>query len=368
MRKTFFILISLFGVIFVINCTSMNNAYLKAISENSVKGYERFLKRYPQSFHAEDVRKRIEFLKEERSFPEAEAINSTAAYTSFYQRFPSSIYAEEARKRASSSDREAFMNACELGTVSAFQGFMESRPASRYYPLASSRIDFLKAAGTGDLKTYKQFIAQYPNNPFVPEAIASYPVLWLDRMGMRVGVIINVGDFVRWKGLLHGRHATRDEVRKSAFIRLQKDAGGFGDRLTLLDSPEDAKTESPPLILFMEYSEKGVPAESMAQALHDMLTGPPKTTSVTMSITDAENGFVYYSNVGDLAARADRAATMKALCAFREKVVLSPLIVALNDMDPHIRTKAAEALKQVTGQDFKDDGAKWCELWERGSP
>lgn len=327
MRKVFFILYSLLNLIFIVSCASTN--------------------------------------KEEKAFSEAEAINSIGAYTSFCQKFPNGKFTEEAKKRASSSDREALINTCRLGTIGAFQGFMESYPTSKYSSLTHARIDFLKAANLGNLEAYMQFITRYPNNPFVPEARVSYPILWLDKIRGKVGVIINVGEFVSWKGVFGGMRVTRDEVRQDTFDKLQEEVGRIGIHVTLLDSPEDAKSKKIPVILVMNYSEKGEIDESLAEAIRSLLKGPPSNVSITMTIKDAKNGFEYYSNISNLKTKIDRIVAMKALCGFRKESALASLMVALYDKDPYIQNSAAEALKEVTGQDFKEDRGKWSELWER---
>lgn len=364
MKKISFILYSLLILTFVIGCGSMEKAYLKATKEDSIKSYEHFLKKYPEGLHTEEVTQRLDTLKEEKAFPVAEALNSTAAYASFLKSFPNGKFAEEARKRASASDREAFMNTCILGNIRAFQGFMESYPASKYRSLASGRIDYLKNADSGNLDMNMKFTIYYHNNPFAAEASASYPLLWLDRAGMKVGVVINVGEFVSWKGLLSGMRVTKTQVRQYAFDNLQKDIGKFGIEFALLDKPEDAAAKGLPIILVMDYSESGAQAESLANAVSDALTGPPTTVSTVMTIKDAKNGFEYYSKIRDLKTRADRAVMMKSLCGFKKESALPPLLVALYDKDPNIQKSAEDALKKITGQDFKQDRIKWGELWE----
>jgi hypothetical protein len=307
--------------------------------------------------------------KDEKAFSAAEAVNSIGAYTSFYQKFPNSVHAEEARKRASASDKEAFINTCGMGTIGAFKGFMESYPSSRYYALASDRINYLKAASSNNLVKYMQFITRYPQNPFVAEASASYPILWLDMVGTKIGVVVNLGEFVNWKGLFGGGTVTRDKARHNAFEELQKEVGRIGITLTLLDSPEGAKEKNIPVLLVMNYSEKGAIAESMASAIQGVLTGPSTSIKRIITIKNAENGFEYYSKIIDLKARIDdRMALMKALSGFREEYALTPLMIALYDQDPYMQNSAIEALKAVTGQDFKEDRAKWTERWERKKP
>ncbi|HQJ09281.1 MAG TPA: hypothetical protein PLF54_09800, partial [Deltaproteobacteria bacterium] len=368
MRKIFFILYFVLGLVFMVGCASMDSAYMKATREDSIKSYERFLKSYPKSPYAEAAKSRLEALKEEKAFPEAEAANSIAAYTAFYERFPDGKLGEEARKRASASDREAFMRTCGIGTPKAFQGFMESYPSSKYHSLASGRIDFSKIESSADLAAYMQFITKYPNNPFVGEASAYYPLLWLDRAGKKVGVVIDVGEFVSWKGVLNGMRTTKEKVRQSAFAALDREIGKYGISLTLLDRPEDAKDKDLRIILIVKYSEKSAIAESLAKALSDLMSGPTVQISTTMTIQDGRDGFEYYSKVGDLKAKVGRIAMMKALCGLRGNSALSPLIVALNDNDPEIQSKACESLKKITGQDLKEDRAKWCELWEKENP
>ena len=112
----------------------------------------------------------------EKTFNDIEAKNSISAYKDFIQKYPDSRFSEVARRRITWSDEDSFIKTCQIGTIQAFQGFIESYPSGEYLPVVNAYVDYKKATISGTSESYKQFITQHPENPFVVEAKATFPM------------------------------------------------------------------------------------------------------------------------------------------------------------------------------------------------
>jgi hypothetical protein len=80
-------------VLVLVGCHS--TAWEQARSTNSAKGYESFLKRYPESVHKAEAQQRLEDI----SWEQARSNESTWKYQQFLKQFPTSRHAEEAQTR-----------------------------------------------------------------------------------------------------------------------------------------------------------------------------------------------------------------------------------------------------------------------------
>lgn len=59
-----------------------------------------------------------------------------------------------------------------------------------------------------------------------------------------------------------------------------------------------------------------------------------------------------------------RSGSARALGLIGDNSAIEPLIEVLKDEEPFVRKKAAEALREITGQDFGQDNGKWRKWWE----
>jgi len=353
--------------LFLVGCASMESSYRRTQSLDTVAAYEDFIKSYPDSPFTKEAKRRFQELKGKKAFEEAETRNTKTAYEEFIYRYPNSEFTEEARERVTESDEKALIRTIRIGTIQAFQGFMESYPNSKYLSIVKARIEFLNAVATDE---YRKFITQYPNNPFVVEAKASFPILWLKEKG-EVGVVINVGEIVRWKGIFRGRRVTEKEVRQKVFKKLKKDLERESIQGILLDGSNDPKAKDVQTILVIEYKEKDVELESpyggavgnLRNTLFILLRGYPVKISSPITIKDVNTGFEYYSNVPDINYKVDRDKMVKALEPFREEAIPS-LVIALYDKNKGVRKKAAAALEKIR-QDLGEDPTKRHKWWEQ---
>lgn len=394
MKRVSLVLV-IFSAFLLVSCATMEGSWKWSQRNNTIESYENFVKSYPDSSYITLAKIRIEDLREEKAFNDAEAKNSVAAYREFIQKYPIGKFTEDARKRMTASDLEAFSKTCRIGTIQAFQGFIESYPSSKYLTIANDRVEFLRGVEHGTLESYKEFITKYPNNLFVLEAKTAFPILWLSEERKKVGVVINIVEFVSWKGVFGGGRITKEELRQKVFNELKKEVEKTGVDVLLLNNPEDVKSKNLPITLVMDYREgKGesysspdygrpagpglgpyatqqlnkAAADNLAAVFTDILTGSPVNVSTLMTIKDTNLGYEYYSNLPNLNYKVTRIMAVKAVSGLKEEKAISPLIVALHDENPDLQEKAASALGEMTGKDFGKDPIKWQKWWEQNKP
>jgi hypothetical protein len=78
--------------------------------------------------------------KDEMIFKDFEIKNSTIAYNEFLQQYPQNTYAELAKHRIAESEDDALVRTIGIGTLQAFQGFIESYPNGKSVAEVSDRI------------------------------------------------------------------------------------------------------------------------------------------------------------------------------------------------------------------------------------
>ena len=324
--------------------------------------------------------------------------NTVSAYKEFVKQYPNSEFAKEAEKRITESDDDAFTRTCRLRTAQAFTGFVESYPTSDYAHTANARIEFLTAMKPGNLKSCKDFITSHPDNPFVAEAKASFPILWLKGRG-KVGIVINVGQLA-WKGLFYGGSGNKDSTRNRLSKELMGQLEKEGIQAVILEESGDSIPNDITTLLVLDYSEEENSYRSSAmgatQAFHQgsvdnltkiLVADYIKKTFIT--IKDAENETRYYSGTCSICSRepcqghagkdeapyytstcsillsVDRLSVIRALAGVKDNNVEACLAIALRDGDPNVRANAAWALKEITGKDFGEDPRKWQEWWQK---
>ncbi len=391
MRRSCFYLSGLpFLFVVFVGCATVEERYTAIQRENTVSAYEKFLKDYPASPFTQAAKERLEDLKVENIFVDTEANNSISAYKDFIQEYPGSRFSEVARRRIAWPDEDSFKKTCQIGTIRAFQGFIESYPSSEYLPIVNAYVDYKKATASGTIESYQQFITQHPGNPFIVEAKATFLMQWLREVKGKVGIIIDVGSIVAWKGAFGGGKVTEDEVRQKVFTKLKglldnegiscvlletfHDVNKEGITYVLREILNDVNKEDISVIFMLHYDEikgdhSGLNPSSrgglhehavnnLANAFMDVLAGPPVNTLYWATITDSRTGWNYYKYVPDrgikdlmslLYSKLDgRSKILQALVLFGEKAV-PPLTIALYENDCDVQYSAANALGMIGG-------------------
>ena len=141
-------------------------AYRKAIAENTLRAFDRFLEEFPRAPQAADVRRRADKSREETAYRKALERNDGAEYKGFVERYPESPYRadvearlkaiEEARRAAEAERRSREAAEAERRAREA----AEARPAETYKE--AQRLDTADA--------YRGFLAEYPEAPEAKQA------------------------------------------------------------------------------------------------------------------------------------------------------------------------------------------------------
>lgn len=273
--------------------------------------------------------------------------NTRSNYENFIKEYPDSEMAKEAKKRLEDPDY-AFMATCQIGTKEAFEGFVNSYPASNYVPTAKAYIEFLKETRSGDIKTYKRFIAQYPNNIFVTDAKISVPLLWLKERGNKVGVVVNIKELIH-KGIFGGGYGNAEGARQRVWQTLKKELDNEEIQVVLLDSLESSKIKDEGIkeVVIADYSESytartpsyssvnypsdddykntgaaGAMAAYSVQALHDgavqnlsSIFYNPAVEVISITVKRIKDGVEYYSGFPTLSSSVGNINISEALRA-----------------------------------------------------
>lgn len=291
-----------------------------------------------------------------------EAENTVSAYKEFVKQYPNSEFAKEAEKRITESDEDAFTRTCRIGFTQAFKGFVESYPTSDHAHTANARYEFLTMGG--NLESCKDFITNHPDNPFVAEAKASFPILWLKGRG-KVGIVIKVGQLA-WKGLLSGGSGNKDSTRNRLGKELMEQLEKEGIQAVILEGSGVSYST----LLVLDYSEAENPSRSygsvdmLADALAGIFVAKPAIKNTVITIKDAKDK-QYYSGISSILLMADRPSVIRALAGVKDNNVETCLAIALRDGDSKVRANAAWALKEITGEDFGEDPIKWQEWLQK---
>ena len=133
-------------------------AWSEARQQNTIAGYERFLRDYPNSRHAPDARQQLRELRRDtvsendmRAWRRAQTQDSFSGYMAYLDRFPQGHFARDARTRltelrkspkkdARPVDEVAWYQAQQKGSMDSFKQFLLDYPNSRYAQLARNNI------------------------------------------------------------------------------------------------------------------------------------------------------------------------------------------------------------------------------------
>lgn len=103
-------------------------------------------------------------------FRETQKKNSVAAWDNFIDEYCGSVLIADATARR---NQLAYANAQLAGTWQAFKEFTEKYPEAEQYALAVAAYDrllFETLTADSAISSYEKFLADYPRNPFVPQA------------------------------------------------------------------------------------------------------------------------------------------------------------------------------------------------------
>lgn len=376
----------------LIGCASMESRYKYAVRVDKIDTYKAFIRDYPDSPYIHAIKDKIEVLQDTARFEEAQQQNSISAYNKYAQKYPNGQYAQIARQRASQTDEEAFIRTCQLGSVQAYKGFADSYSNSKYLPVVKDRLIYWGAVQDGTLASFKSFVKQYPGNMFAGEAKAAIPILWLAER-KKVGLFIDVGDIVKWKGIFRGGNATKEEIRLNLYKNMKKDLEKEGIDVVLLEQLADLNGNIYSVLITMSYKEteasyqgstsqysgssgvglsgytsrtlSNAAADNLSAALTGLLIGSGSRSVSSFTVKDVRTGFEYYSNITNLNERVSMSSAATAV-SINSSDAMPLLTVAINDTEPSVRLAVARALGNLNMTD--KSGAMMKRLLNEESP
>jgi len=304
--------------------------------------------------------------------------NTRDGYAKFIKEYPSSEFTKEAQKRIDDPDY-AFLTTCRIGTQKALEGYLVSYPSSDYVSMGRAYAEFLKETTPGDLKSYKQFIAQHPNHPFITEAKIAVPLLWLKEKGQKVGVIVNIEKLI-FKGILGGGQGDVEKIRQKVYQRFKTELEQEGVHSVLLDNLGSGKAteERVEVAVIADYSEIELPkssppmsgglykspvvdaiAWSAAGSLASIIWNPAQEV-VSVSVKGVNNGVEYYSDCSGLSSSSRMINRAEVLKAIGESPDPANAMAALkgNPSDRGVSQWEEDLLKQIKGANAQKNISK----------
>ncbi|MFT5311350.1 MAG: hypothetical protein ACI8VL_002267, partial [Bacteroidia bacterium] len=134
----------------------------EALTENSLKACNDFLRRFPSA----PQKKKILDLKATISFNDAKTAGSSVAIKKFIKDFPGSPETVEAK---SLFERFLFEEQTKEGSIESFKNFTKDYPDSPFKRQADDKIFELSMANA-TVKSVHQFVRENPNSPYYNDA------------------------------------------------------------------------------------------------------------------------------------------------------------------------------------------------------
>lgn len=175
-----------------------DEAWVKALEIDTVKGYRDYLAAFPNGRHKEDAIRLINEFDNE-AWATAQERDTIQGYEDYIEAWPEGLHVAEARKRiaeikaaeearrknaqeAARQEAAAWQAAAQANTVPAYEGYLSKFPAGKNAAEAQSRIDRLRASAadeaawaaadaTKTADAYQQYLTSFPQGKYVPEAI-----------------------------------------------------------------------------------------------------------------------------------------------------------------------------------------------------
>jgi len=139
------------------------NDWQVAISENTVDGFEIYIRNHPEAKNIGDARLKLENLEWQNS----KTLNTVSGYEQFIIKFPQSANLSEAKTNLETLD---WNNAQTLGTADAFKSFLNKHPESSREKEAKAAIMvdmttplLVKAASKNDIEQVKLLLSKGEN-------------------------------------------------------------------------------------------------------------------------------------------------------------------------------------------------------------
>jgi outer membrane protein OmpA-like peptidoglycan-associated protein/Mg-chelatase subunit ChlD/outer membrane protein assembly factor BamD (BamD/ComL family) len=142
--------------------------YQITLEQDSVSGWRNFLAKYPDSLFTEQAKEQLAFLVFENLRNSDKT--SPEKYEQFQQEYSASILLQEALYRQEEAE---WIRTASIGTLDAYNSFLEQYPTGRYAALAEEEagaLTYKEIREIDTLDTYIEFIHRYPNSHYAEDA------------------------------------------------------------------------------------------------------------------------------------------------------------------------------------------------------
>lgn len=136
--------------------------FLKVQEENTIERYDYYINNHKESKYVDSA----VFLRDQLAYIMAKAEDSNKGYQAFLSKYPKSVFANEIQR---DYYRTQFSENTKEGTVSAFHKFSLSYPNSPYKKYAQDQVYELSIPNHS-IEEYAKFVSTFPNHPRVNEA------------------------------------------------------------------------------------------------------------------------------------------------------------------------------------------------------
>lgn len=180
--------------------TSDDEAWVRALEQDTLEGYQQYLALFPNGKHAEDAQAEIDKY-DDNAWTNAERRNTIAGYEDYLEFWPEGRHASKARERiaemeaaaeaiaedaAERASQEAtdWDKAARANTIESYGEYLAKHPAGKNAEEAQRRVRSLRAAAAdrnawqqaSSLNTvagYEQYLSSFPQGAYTMQAIAA---------------------------------------------------------------------------------------------------------------------------------------------------------------------------------------------------
>lgn len=153
--------LSLALILILATSACAGRAWRSAQAEDTAAAYHRYLLEYSDSQHADEAKARLAFVRL-RTKP------SLRGFERFRERFPDSPLVDELRIHV---EEVFFRHARARGSVAGYREFLEGFPNGRFGARARGNLEYLEANGfDGDAQRLAHFVTRHPTSDFAAEA------------------------------------------------------------------------------------------------------------------------------------------------------------------------------------------------------
>lgn len=139
--------VALLAAAALIACGSVQDDWNKASAQNTLAGYQDFLKEHPDTDLAAQAQSRIHTLQDDQAWAQAKNANTAEAYRQYLSGQPNGMHVAESHERITAFERADAWKVAEAdGKAPALQAFLQKYPQGAEADRARTQLQQLAAA------------------------------------------------------------------------------------------------------------------------------------------------------------------------------------------------------------------------------